>query len=245
MKTTYRLTGMTCGSCEAKVKASLMQVDGVKDVEVSKEEQSASIEATESITIERLQSTLADKYQISDIEVSSPSISTSNIEQNDTERRSWFQTYKPVVLIFLYLFSVSLFVELRWESIDVMRWMRHFMAGFFLTFSFFKLLNLEGFKNSYAMYDKVAQAWPTWGYIYPFVELALGVSFLMNFAPQVTLLVTLIVMSVSIIGVLQTVLDKKKIQCACLGDVFNLPMSTVTIIEDGLMIVMALVMLLF
>ena len=30
---------------------------------------------------------------------------------------------------------------------------------------------------------------------------------------------------------------------ACLGDVFNLPMSTVTIIEDGLMIIMSLGML--
>ncbi|OYW82093.1 MAG: heavy metal transporter, partial [Sphingobacteriia bacterium 32-37-4] len=39
-------------------------------------------------------------------------------------------------------------------------------------------------------------------------------------------------------------LNKKKIQCACLGDVFNLPMSTVTIIEDALMIGMSAVMLL-
>ena len=50
-------------------------------------------------------------------------------------------------------------------------------------------------------------------------------------------------MSISIVGVLQTVLDKKTIKCACLGDVFNLPMSTVTIIEDGLMIAMSVTML--
>ena len=30
-----------------------------------------------------------------------------------------------------------------------------------------------------------------------------------------------------------------KIRCACLGTVFNLPMSTVTLVEDGLMIAMA------
>jgi hypothetical protein len=50
-------------------------------------------------------------------------------------------------------------------------------------------------------------------------------------------------MSISIIGVLQSVLNKKKIQCACLGAVFNLPMSTVTIIEDALMIAMSGLML--
>jgi hypothetical protein len=40
------------------------------------------------------------------------------------------------------------------------------------------------------------------------------------------------------------VLNKKKIQCACLGAVFNLPMSTVTIIEDALMIAMSGAMIL-
>ena len=51
-------------------------------------------------------------------------------------------------------------------------------------------------------------------------------------------------MSVSIIGVLKSVLNKQKIQCACLGAVFNLPMSTVTIIKDDLMISMSAIMLL-
>lgn len=50
-------------------------------------------------------------------------------------------------------------------------------------------------------------------------------------------------MSISIIGVLQSVLNKQKIQCACLGAVFNLQMSTVTIIEDALMIGMSAAML--
>ena len=89
------------------------------------------------------------------------------------------------------------------------------------------------------MYDVIAKRIPAWGYIYAFTELALGIAYLINFNPLVTNAVTFIVMSVSIIGVLQSVLNKKKIQCACLGAVFNLPMSTVTIIEDALMIVMS------
>jgi len=118
------------------------------------------------------------------------------------------------------------------------------MAGFFLVFSFFKLLNLKGFAESYAMYDIVAKRWSGWGYVYAIIELALGLAFLGGFNPLVTNLVTLVVMTVSIIGVLQTVLSRKKIRCACLGEVFNLPMSTITVIEDGLMIVMSGVMLL-
>mgnify|MGYP000152949439 FL=1 len=94
------------------------------------------------------------------------------------------------------------------------------------------------------MYDVVAKRIPIWAYIYAFVELGLGVAYLINFNPIVTNIVTFLVMSISIIGVLQSVLNKKKIQCACLGAVFNLPMSTVTIIEDALMIAMSGLMIL-
>jgi len=125
-----------------------------------------------------------------------------------------------------------------------MQWMRHFMAGFFLVFSFFKFLNLSGFATSYAMYDIIAKRFPAWGYLYACIEFLLGIAFLINFNLLFTNLATLVVMSISIIGVLQSVLNKRKIQCACLGDVFNLPMSTVTIIEDGLMILMSISMIL-
>ena len=111
-------------------------------------------------------------------------------------------------------------------------------------FSFFKLLNLSGFAESYAMYDVIAKRFLAWGYIYAFTELALGLAFLTGFNPLVTNSVSFVVMTVSIIGVLQSVLNKRKIKCACLGDVFNLPMSTVTIIEDALMIGMSGIMLL-
>jgi hypothetical protein len=36
---------------------------------------------------------------------------------------------------------------------------------------------------------------------------------------------------------------KRKFQCACLGAVFNLPMSTITLVEDLLMVGMAGAML--
>ena len=122
--------------------------------------------------------------------------------------------------------------------------MRHFMAGFFIVFAFFKLLNIEGFANSYQMYDIVAARWKTWGYVYPFVELALGIAYLINFAPFYTNITTAIILGISSIGVIESNINKRKIKCACLGDVFNLPMSTVTIIEDLTMVGMSIWMLL-
>jgi len=233
MTHTYQLTGMTCGSCEAKVKSALLSINNVTAVEVSKDNNAVTITMEKHIALSDLQNALDDKYQISAIQ------HNEAVEQT----KSWFTTYKPVLLIFVYIFLTTTLVELTLENIDISRWMRHFMAGFFLTFSFFKMLNLKEFKDSYLMYDIIARKFPAWGYIYAFTELLLGIAFLINFNPIITNSLTFVVMSVSIIGVLQTVLDKKTIKCACLGDVFNLPMSTVTIIEDGLMIIMSLGML--
>ena len=52
------------------------------------------------------------------------------------------------------------------------------------------------------------------------------------------------VMGFSALGVIKAVLNKQAIRCACLGSVFNLPMSYVTIIENMGMVAMAAWMLL-
>lgn len=232
MTHTYQVTGMTCGSCEAKVRSALLMVAHVTGVEVSKSEQSATITMEKHIPVETFQKALDAKYQL------------SAIHHNETAEQAmgWLQTYKPILLIFFYIIFITGFIQTTNPHIDPMQWMRHFMAGFFLVFSFFKMLNLKGFAESYVMYDVVAKRFPVWAYVYTFIELSLGIAYLVNFNSIITNFITFIVMSVSIVGVLQSVLNKKKIQCACLGAVFNLPMSTVTIIEDALMILMSVAM---
>jgi hypothetical protein len=121
--------------------------------------------------------------------------------------------------------------------------MAHFMAGFFLIFSFFKMLDLRAFADAYAGYDLIAARWRGWGYVYPFVELALGLAYLSGVWPLVTNVFTALLMSVGFLGVLQTLRQGRKVRCACLGTGFNLPMSTVTLIEDGTMALMAVAML--
>ncbi|WP_310555413.1 MauE/DoxX family redox-associated membrane protein [Flavobacterium sp.] len=233
MTHTYKLTGMTCSSCEAKVKSALLTIENVTNVAVSKDLETATITMDKHIALSDLQKVLDNKYQIS-------AINHSEIAE---QTKSWFETYKPILLIFFYILLVTTLVQTQNTKFDFMQAMRHFMSGFFLVFSFFKLLNLKGFAESYVMYDVLAKQIPVWAYLYVFIELGLGIAFLINFNPILTNSITVIVMSISIIGVLQSVLNKKKIQCACLGAVFNLPMSTVTIIEDALMIAMSGIML--
>ncbi|WP_343634184.1 MauE/DoxX family redox-associated membrane protein [Fluviicola sp.] len=235
MTHTYHITGITCSGCVAKVQSALEKVPEITNVEVSKEAGSARITMNKHVSTADLQAALDPRYSISMAPVTDV--------QEAEETRSWLETYKPILLIFAFIGCVTVLIQFQNDRFNPMEWMRHFMAGFFLVFSFFKLLNLKGFSESYAMYDVIAKRIPFWGVVYAFIELGLGISYLVNWNPQLTNWITLIVMSISIIGVLKTVLNKKKIRCACLGTVFNLPMSTVTIIEDALMIAMSAAML--
>lgn len=233
---TYKIEGMTCGGCVAKVKVALEKIRQVQEAKVQLDFPQAEIEASEALNIEALQNAIGH-YQISPVV---PTKVTSDIELPEKN----ITTYQPLLLIIGFIIGVTLLAQFPFDNFSWMVWMRHFMAGFFLVFAFFKLLNIQGFAGSYRMYDIIAAKWKGWGYIYPFVELGLGILYLINITPIATNLATFIILGISSIGVIRSVLDKRKIKCACLGDVFNLPMSTVTIVEDLTMVLMAGIMLL-
>lgn len=236
MKHTYKITGMTCNGCKSKVQQLLLAVPNVQQVDIDLQAGEAEIQMAAHVSTSTLQNALKEhpKYQLSE----APHEPVVDITEDEPER-GWLETYKPILLIFAYILAVTAIAGSAGVGFDMHLAMRVFMAGFFLVFSFFKMLNLQGFADSYVMYDVIARKLKWWPYLYAFVELALGLAYAINFQPVITNAVTLVVMSVSIIGVLQTVLNKRSIQCACLGAVFNLPMSTVTVIEDGLMIAMS------
>jgi copper chaperone CopZ len=240
MTHTYNITGMTCGNCVAKAKSQLLMLGDVKEADVQLSAPQATISMQKHIPVATLQTALSKAGSYTITEADGGMHHTIPAEKE----ASWFDTYKPILLIGAYITGATLLIEAVKGGFNWHTWMQNLMAGFFLVFSFFKLLNLKGFAESYSSYDIIAKKWFSWGYVYAFVELGLGIAYLVNFIPVLTYAVTFIVMSVSIVGVLQSVLNKKKIQCACLGAVFNLPMSTITIIEDALMIAMSGAMLL-
>lgn len=238
MKKQITITGMTCESCKSKVSHSIQQLEGVQSVEIDLKNGLTTIHSSISHSNDEIQKAIGSdsKYQIAQEKPVMP------IQPKEIQK-GFFATYKPLLLIVFFIILTSSLAQYPFETFNKALWMRHFMSGFFIVFSFFKLLNIQGFSSSYRMYDIMAQKWNLWGKIYPFVELALGMAYLTNINPTVTNLVTIIVLGVSSIGVIKSNLDKRKIKCACLGDVFNLPMSKVTIIEDVTMVLMAVIMI--
>ena len=232
---------MRCGSCVVAIKPHLDRVVGVDRWKVDIESPDKTLSVDDDAPIEALKEAVAQAgYQVLG-EIATPSLPA--VAEQPTESKA-ATTYYPLLLLVAFLVGVVVLMEVRVGTVIWSRAMANFMGAFFLAFSFFKLLDLQGFADNYRSYDVVAKRVPAYGYVYPFIELLLGVAFVTGFQPFATNLVTLVVMSISSVGVIQSLLNKRKIRCACLGTVFNLPMSTVTLVEDGLMVAMAAIALL-
>ena len=145
------------------------------------------------------------------------------------------------MLILFYISAAG--VLLHYKDWSWSEFMLDFMGLFYIVFAFFKMLDLKGFPESFKMYDPLAKRLPIYGWMYPFIETALGLMFLMRFKVDIALIMTLVVLGITTIGVTKTLMDKKSIRCACLGTALKLPMTEATLIENSIMIAMAALML--
>ncbi len=252
-------TNLKCGSCVEKIRPALDKNPLVRDwsVDLASNDRILTVEgpgANEAFVTGILKQ--AGFQSRGFVDDSAPSLALLSHDEANTsvdvtsiplaeavDAKEIPTSYFPLILIVTYLLVVTGTIELAFGTWDWMRAMSHFMAAFFLVFSFFKLLNLSAFASSYAGYDILAKNFPLYGYIYPWIELGLGLAFLTGWNPILVNVVTLVVMGISTVGVVQSLLAKRKIRCACLGAVFNLPMSYVTLIEDLTMAVMSLFMI--
>lgn len=229
MKHTYTVTGMTCGGCKATVEEALNKLSDVTEAIVDLEAAQVRISMSKHVSIATLQKALSSKYVIKEK------------EEVLVKEKTELQQLYPLFLIFGYILVASILIN--YKPWDTNGFMLDFMGLFYIVFSFFKLLDLKGFPQSFRMYDPLAKLIPLYGWVYPFIEVALGVMFLMRVEIPLALIVTLIILGVTTIGVTKVLLDKKSIQCACLGTALKLPMTKATFIENSIMIVMAIIML--
>jgi copper chaperone CopZ len=217
------ITGMTCGGCAKKVENLLKPL--APDVKVTLDPPRAIARSLSPAAINNALSAAGVKYRATD-------------EASLQASTSWLSTYYPLLLV-MGLIAIASLAAGSW-----MGWMMMFMGGFYVVFGAFKLLDVPAFADAYARYDVIAKVFKPWGYAYPFIETALGLGFFFNYPDMFTLSwIALGLSAVGAIGVIQANFSKQTIQCACLGTVFQLPMSVVTIVENVGMAVMAAWML--
>jgi len=243
MKHTYIISGMTCNGCRTSVEKKINTVDGVINANVNLEKKEAVIEMESHIAVTVFQKALAEKYTITEKqEKHIPEHGNlTNTSTASAPEKTKLAQLKPLLLILSYITIATILLNYKRDNWDEA--MLDFMGLFFIVFSFFKILDLKGFPESFRMYDPLAKVLPVYGWVYPFIETALGLLFLIRFKIPVALVLTLIILGITTIGVTKTLLNKKTIQCACLGTALKLPMTEATFIENTIMITMSILML--
>ena len=109
-------------------------------------------------------------------------------------------------------------------------------ACYFLAVQTVRHFSLRG---RFREYDLLAMRVRTYGRAYPFIELGLGIAFLSFWQPGITYAITILVFGFGLIGVFRALAAGKSLQCACVGRVFNLPLSSVAVFENSTMVVMS------
>lgn len=158
-------------------------------------------------------------------------------------QQSTHQRLLPLFSVFGLIILLSLVRQFLNEA-NVMVWMMDFMGIFFMVFGLFKLYDLKGFAEGFQTYDVIAKRFPKFGYIYPFIEIILGVMYLAAFMFIWQNFIALTLASFGLYSAYLALKNKEEIQCVCLGTFFNLPMTYITLLENGVMFGMALFMLL-
>lgn len=239
MTTTYSIEGMTCNGCRSGVEKKLKEIPGVTNAIVNLENKLATVTTKKPMSVETIRQYLPEKYKVSE---NKPAVKQSTQIEETTSEVSDLVRLKPLFLILFYITVAAILMNRTHFQVEA--FMLDFMGLFYIVFSFFKLLDLKGFPATFQMYDPLAKVFPPYAWIYPFLETALGLCFLLRFQVQIALLATLVILGITTVGVTKTLLAKRQIKCACLGTALNLPMTKATFIENSIMLVMAFWMLL-
>lgn len=235
MKYTYTIHGIQCEDCVIKIKEKIQQLPEVSGVDVIIADKEIIIDANQPLTVARVNEILKTigEYRIAE------KVTKQELEKKEYTIRDFY----PLIVIFGIIIGLTL-GRIWYYGWNPYRAMSDFMGFFFIIFGSFKLVNWKGFAEAYSTYDVIAKHSTLYTYAYPLIEIGLGSAYLLGKAPIATNFITLVIMLISSIGVAQELLKRKPIMCACLGVVFKIPMTWVTLIEDLLMAGMAATMLL-
>ena len=160
-------------------------------------------------------------------------------QKTDSSTKEYAKLFVIFALLAAAATLMSTLLEFHWTD-----WMRWFMGGFFLVFGSFKLIGYEMFVHMFPRYDVIGQRYKLYNYLYPFIEISLGVAYVLDIKPLLRDSITLTIMLIGAYGVAKGLAKRgPTFHCACLGGIIKLPLSTVTLVEDLVMATMAALMI--
>ena len=228
-----KIDGMTCEACVKTIQNALAGLVGAKDFTIDLDLGIAHFN--------HIVDTNEVLSRINNSGYPASLINSSNQVETPTEIDKSSFDLVPLYIILSYILLGSL--GLNAASFTINKFMTDFMGLFYIVFSLFKFIDYRNFPGAFSRYDPIAKKFIVYGWTYPFIEVYLGINLLTDQHIVLTLLITLIVLGATTIGVLNNLFQKNSIQCACMGTAIQLPLTKATLVENVIMIGMAIWML--
>lgn len=223
---------MHCENCVIEVTKRMSGISGVNSVQVNLVTSEAILDTDKEISFEEISLSLQNtKY-----------IATTKIPNFIDTFRKWFKKYLALILAFSAVILWTLINRL------IFGWNLHFamhdfMGGFFILFGTLKVLSWKKFAESYGGYDPLAMRSNLYAYLYPAIEVFLGVVYQFRLGTELYWnILTVTILGIATYGIIKVLRRNEIVKCACLGGSFNIPITWFTVFENGLMIFMAIYM---
>lgn len=233
IKQYFKVIGITCKNCIRDISRSLKISSDIIKFNIDEKTHTLEIHSRNILDKKNIQGLLNEKFSLVD---------------HDFDKQNSFNNVKltalfPLILILSFIIISSILLNI--DNFKIENLMFDYMGLFFIVFSFFKFLDLKSFVIAFKKYDPICKQFFYYGYTYPFVELALGGLFLFRLYTLLCLITTIIILTATTYGVVKSLKRKENIECACLGGVLKLPLTEATLIENIVMVTMAMSLIVF
>ena len=150
-------------------------------------------------------------------------------------------SYRPVAAVFGVAAAMAL--AAAYAAFGTMLTWRAgvwFVAFSMCILAMLKLQDIESFATMFLNYDLLARRAVRYGYVYPFAELLAGVLMIAGALPWLSIPVAAFIGAVGAVSVVKAVyIDRRDLKCACVGGSSRVPLGFVSLVENVMMVGMA------
>lgn len=156
-------------------------------------------------------------------------------------------SYVPVLAVFAIAAALALAVSFAASgSLFTVHAGEWFIAFSMAILAMLKLQDVDRFATMFLGYDLLARRWVPYAYVYPFAEALAGVLMVAGALNWLSIPIALFIGTVGGVSVFYAVyVEKRELKCACVGGSSRVPLGFVSLLENVMMVAMAIWMLFF
>jgi len=155
------------------------------------------------------------------------------------------KTYQPVIAVFAVTFLMALTTCWAMQGgLSAIRIVELFIAFTMCVLGILKLQDLQSFATGFVQYDLLAQRYVPYSNVYPVIEAGAGILMIAGLFPWVVAPIVLLASTLGAISIIKAVyIDKRDLECACVGGSSSVPLGFISLSENLIMMAMAIWML--